>query len=301
MLGQMAKEFGKLQNASRLSHDADRFRMPAVTNISAYRFAPLGDLEILRARWIGQCKAWNLRGTILLSTEGINLFVAGGRVEIDRLLAELRTVPGLEALTPKLSESDEQPFTRMLVKIKKEIIAFGVEGIDPARNPAPRLSPRVLKQWLDEGRPITLLDTRNDFEVKLGTFRNAVPIGIEHFRDFPEGVTRLPDSLKTQPVVTFCTGGIRCEKAGPYLQREGFENVFQLDGGILKYFEDCGGAHFDGECFVFDKRVGLEANLAESPRTLCFVCQTPLSPEEQLDPHFVESISCPHCFVSGDA
>ncbi len=300
MLGQKAKEFGKLQNVSRFSHDADRFRMPAVTNISAYRFAPLGDLERHRARWIGQCKAWNLRGTILLSTEGINLFVAGGRVEIDQLLAELRTVPGLEELTPKISESNEQPFTRMLVKIKKEIIAFGVAGIDPARNPAPRLSPRALKRWLDEGRPITLLDTRNDFEVKLGTFRNAVPIGIRHFRDFPEAVDKLPDELKTRAIVTFCTGGIRCEKAGPYLQREGFENVFQLDGGILKYFEDCGGAHFDGECFVFDKRVGLEANLEESPRTLCFVCQTPLSPEEQLDPHFVEGISCPNCFLSND-
>jgi len=274
--------------------------MPAVTNIAAYRFAPLGELKSLRERWIERCRAWNLRGTILLSTEGVNLFVAGGAGEIELLLNELRSVPGLADLTPKVSISDEQPFTRMLVKIKKEIIAFGVDGIDPARNPAPRLSPQELKRWLDEGRAITLLDTRNDFEVKLGTFRNAVPIGIEHFRDFPEGVRRLPDAMKTQPVVTFCTGGIRCEKAGPYLQREGFENVFQLDGGILKYFEECGGEHYVGECFVFDKRVGLEASLEESPRTLCFVCQTALSAEEQLDRRFVESVSCPHCFRSSD-
>ena len=274
--------------------------MPAVTNIAAYRFAPLDELPALRERLTALCRSWNLRGTILLSPEGINLFVAGGSDAIERLLAEIRSVPGLTDLTPKVSTSDEQPFTRMLVKIKKEIIAFGVEGIDPARHPAPRLSPQELKRWLDEGRAVTLLDTRNDFEVKLGTFRQALAIGIEHFRDFPEGVRRLPEAMKQQPVVTFCTGGIRCEKAGPYLQREGFENVFQLDGGILKYFEECGGEHFDGECFVFDKRVGLEANLEESPRTLCFVCQTALSGEEQLDPRFVESVSCPYCFVSID-
>ena len=274
--------------------------MPAVTNIAAYRFAPLDELPALRERLTALCRSGNLRGTILLSPEGINLFVAGGSDEIGLLLAELRAVPGLVDLSPKVSRSDDQPFTRMLVKIKKEIIAFGVEGIDPARNPAPRLSPQELKRWLDEGRAVTLLDTRNDFEVKLGTFRNAVAIGIEHFRDFPEGVRRLPEAMKRQPVVTFCTGGIRCEKAGPYLQREGFENVFQLDGGILKYFEECGGEHYDGECFVFDKRVGLEASLEESPRTLCFVCQTPLAAEEQLDPRFVENVSCPHCFVSVD-
>ena len=272
--------------------------MPNVINIAAYRFAPLGELAEVRVRLIERCRNWNLRGTILLSPEGVNLFVAGGSAEIDSLLAELRVVPGLEELSPKVSVSDEQPFTRMLVKIKKEIIAFGVEGIDPARNPAPRLSPTELKQWLDEGRPVTLLDTRNDFEVKLGTFRNALPIGIEHFRDFPAGVEKLPDALKTQPVVTFCTGGIRCEKAGPYLMRQGFEQVYQLDGGILKYFEECGNAHYEGECFVFDKRVGLEADLGESPRGLCFVCQMPLSAEEQLDPRFVESVSCPHCFRS---
>ena len=274
--------------------------MSTVTNIAAYRFAPLDELPTLRERLIECCRAWDLRGTILLSPEGINLFVAGGSDAIDLLLVEIRSVPGLAGLSPKVSVSDEQPFTRMLVKIKKEIIAFGVEGIDPARNPAPRLSPQELKRWLDEGRGVTLLDTRNDFEVELGTFRNAVRIGIGHFRDFPEGVKRLPETMKKQPVVTFCTGGIRCEKAGPYLQREGFENVFQLDGGILKYFEECGGAHYDGECFVFDKRVGLEASLEESPRTLCFVCQKPLAAAEQRDPRFVESVSCPFCFVSAD-
>ena len=171
--------------------------MPVV-NISAYRFAPLEGLKPLRERLIADCREWGLRGTILLSTEGINLFVAGPRPEIDRLLELLQAVPGLEGLEPKVSESREQPFTRMLVKIKKEIIAFGVAGIDPARNPAPRLSARELNRWLDEGRPITLLDTRNDFEVALGTFRRAVPIGIQHFREFPDAVAKLPPAPRAR-------------------------------------------------------------------------------------------------------
>jgi UPF0176 protein len=157
--------------------------------------------------------------------------------------------------------SRSRPFRRMRVKIKREIIAFGVAGIAPGCYTSPRLSARELKQWLDEGRPVTLLDTRNNFEVQTGSFRNALPIGIDDFRDFPAAVYQLPDELKQQPVVTFCTGGIRCEKAAPYLERAGFENVYQLDGGILKYFEECGAAHFEGKCFVFDERVALDASL----------------------------------------
>ena len=138
-----------------------------------------------------------------------------------------------------------------------------------------------LKRWLDEGRPLTLLDTRNDYEVKLGTFKNAVTLGIDHFRSFPTAIRQLPAELKQQPIVMFCTGGIRCEKAGPYMEREGFEQVFQLDGGILKYFEDCGGEHYSGECFVFDKRVGVDSGLAESENTQCFNCLEPLSAADQ--------------------
>ena len=273
---------------------------PPVINISAYRFAPMDDLKSLRERLATTCREWGLKGTILLSTEGINLFVAGYAAEIEQLLTLLKAIPGLEVLTPKVSESREQPFTRMLVKIKKEIIAFGVPSVDPYRQPAPRLSARELKQWLDEGRPVTLLDTRNDFEISLGTFENAKAIGIRQFRNFPAAVDKLTLANQQYPIVTFCTGGIRCEKAAPYLIQRGFENVYQLDGGILKYFEECGGEHYVGECFVFDKRVGLEASLEESPRTLCFVCQTALSAEEQLDRRFVESVSCPHCFRSSD-
>ena len=271
--------------------------MSKFTNIAAYKFASLSDLKPLRERLIELCKSWRLKGTILLSGEGINLFVAGGAAEIERLLSELRAVPGLADLEPKVSESDDQPFHRMLVKIKKEIIAFGVEGIDPVHRPAPKLSARELKRWLDEGRPVTLLDTRNDYEIQLGTFQRAMTLDIDHFRQFPEAVRKLPMEMKQQPIVMFCTGGIRCEKAGPFMEREGFEKIFQLDGGILKYFEECGGAHYDGECFVFDQRVGVDPSLHESEMAQCYACQTPLSPEDQLDERFVEGKSCPYCYL----
>ncbi|MFM7540563.1 MAG: pseudouridine synthase [Planctomycetota bacterium] len=269
-----------------------------VTNISCYQFAALDGLKPLRERLTALCKEWGLKGTILLSTEGINLFVAGAADEIGKLLDLLRQVPGLEGLAPKVSESREQPFSRMLVKIKKEIIAFGVEGIDPAGNPAPRLPAWELKRWLDEGRPVVLLDTRNDYEVELGSFKGALPIGVRHFRDFPAAVAALPAHLKERPIVSFCTGGIRCEKAAPYLIREGFREVYQLDGGILKYFEECGGAHYSGECFVFDKRVGLAAELDESGHGLCYRCQSLITPRDMADPRTVEGVSCPRCFVT---
>jgi UPF0176 protein len=270
--------------------------MKPILNIAAYRFLPLCDLKPLRARLQALCKTASLKGTILLSPEGINLFVAGAAEGVGELLAELRSWPGLEDLQPKVSETDHQPFRRMLVRLKKEIIAFGVEGIDPSKRTSPKLSAKELKLWLDEGRPVTLLDTRNDYEVKLGTFRNALPVGIHHFREFPEAVAKLSPELKERPIVMFCTGGIRCEKAGPYMEREGFKSVFQLDGGILKYFEECGGEHYDGECFVFDQRVGVDPSLHETESSQCYRCQTPLSETDQQDARYVRGESCPYCF-----
>ena len=233
----------------------------SVINLSAYKFTPLDDLPARRAHLRALCTDLALKGTILLSPEGINLFVAGPRSGVDALMSELRRLPGLADLVAKESLSAAPPFGRMLVKLKREIIAFGVEGIDPARAPAPRLDPQTLKAWLDAGRSVTLLDTRNDYEIAAGTFRGAVVPGIRRFRDFPAAVRALPAGLKQQTVVTFCTGGIRCEKAAPLLQREGFTDVHQLDGGILKYLETCGSAHYDGTCWVFDERVALDAAL----------------------------------------
>jgi RluA family pseudouridine synthase len=270
--------------------------MNKISNIAAYKFASLPELRTLRVRLLALCRGWELKGTILLSLEGINLFVAGAPEKIELLLAELRGIPGLEDLSPKVSLTAHQPFTRMLVRMKKEIIAFGVPGINPAQHTSPKLAAKELKQWLDEGRPVTLLDTRNDYEVKLGTFKNARAIGVDHFREFPDAVRQLPPQMKEQPIVMFCTGGIRCEKAGPFMEREGFKNIFQLDGGILKYFEECGGAHYEGECFVFDQRVGLDPSLQETESTQCFRCQTPLSDVDQQDMRYVPGQSCPFCF-----
>ncbi len=277
--------------------------MPAtapITNISCYQFAPLSGLKEMRAQLLALCKERGLKGTILLSEEGINLFIAGVRADVDALVDHLRGIPGLEGLKPKYSDSAEQPFRRMLVRIKKEIIAFGVEGIEPAKYTSPRLEPKVLKQWLDEGRPVVLYDTRNDYEVKLGTFKGAVVAGIDHFRDFPAAVAKLPPELKKAEIVSFCTGGIRCEKAAPFMERAGFEHVWQLEGGILKYFEECGGAHYDGECFVFDQRVGVDPALAETDSAQCFACQTPLTAADQADPRYVVHESCPYCFKTSE-
>jgi UPF0176 protein len=266
-----------------------------VINLSCYKFAPLEGLEELRTRLQEATKAHGLKGTILLAPEGINFFLAGTRPQLAAVLEVIRAVPGLADVAPKESPSSDQPFKRMLVKIKKEIIAFGVEGVDPARRPATKISARQLKQWLDEGRPVTLLDTRNDYEVRMGTFRGAVVSRIWNFRDFPAAVEKLPAELKSQPVVMFCTGGIRCEKAGPFMAMQGYTDVLQLDGGILKYFEEVGGAHYDGECFVFDERVGVGPDLRETGSVICFNCQMPLTVEDQRRPDYAYEQSCRHC------
>ena len=266
-----------------------------VINLSCYKFAPLEGLEELRAKLQEVAKAQGLKGTILLAPEGINFFLAGTRSQLAAALDVIRAVPGLAEIAPKESPSSEQPFKRMLVKIKKEIIAFGVEGVDPARRPSAKISAKQLKQWLDEGRPVTLLDTRNDYEIRMGTFKGAVVPRIWNFRDFPAAVARLPAELKTQPVVMFCTGGIRCEKAGPFMAMQGYTDVLQLDGGILKYFEEVGGAHYDGECFVFDERVGVGPDLRETGSVICFNCQMPLTVEDQKRPDYVYEKTCLHC------
>jgi len=272
-----------------------------VLNIAAYKFVPLTGLAERREHLRNFCLDLKLRGTILLSREGVNLFVAGNRSAIDQLLAQLQQDSEIGTLDVKRSLSDYQPFNRMLVRLKQEIIAFGVDSIDPRNAPAQKISPERLKLWLDEGRSCTLLDVRNDYEVRLGTFDGAVPIRVDHFRTFPEAVDQLPEDFPDQPIVMFCTGGIRCEKAGPYMQQAGFRDVYQLDGGILKYFEQCGGTHFEGECFVFDKRTALNAELQETATTLCYACQSALTVEEQQSPHYVPSESCQYCYEKQSA
>lgn len=272
-----------------------KIQTPQVLNVAAYKFVRLTNLVERRDRLRELSRKLNLRGTILLSEEGINMFVAGHLTAVHELLTTIQADTEIGVLEVKESFNDYQPFSRMLVKIKQEIIAFGVPGIDPISAPAAKVSPHELKSWLDEGKPVRLLDVRNDYEVDLGTFENATAIGVDHFRYFPRAVDRLPAHMKTEPIVMFCTGGIRCEKAGPYMQQMGFREIYQLEGGILKYFEECGQDHFQGECFVFDKRVALDANLQETPTTICFACQHALSAEEQQSPNYVIGERCPYC------
>lgn len=276
-----------------------RFAVPMarIVNIAAYQFAQLRELKPLRERLLNQCRSLGIKGTILLSEEGINLFLAGTGSSIEAILGEIRQIQGLESLEPKFSESNNQPFARMLVKIKKEIIAFGVGGIKFEEYGHQKLKPSELKKWFDEGRDFIMLDTRNDYEIKLGTFKGAIDLNIKHFRQFPAMTRNLPEDLKSKPIVTFCTGGIRCEKAGPFMESIGFENIYQIDGGILKYFEDCGGAHYEGDCFVFDDRVGLDPSLHESDAAKCFACQSPLTPDEIADSRYIFGQCCPYCHV----
>jgi RluA family pseudouridine synthase len=270
--------------------------MSQFVNIAAYKFVTLDRLEERREHLRELTQRLGLKGTILLSEEGLNSFLAGTRDAIDEYLSVLQSEPEFAELEVKESLSEGQPFSRMLVRLKKEIIAFGVDGIDPREETSKRITAKELKQWYDEGRSFKILDTRNDYEIELGTFKNAIPIGVDHFRDFPEAVEKLPDDLRDQPVVTFCTGGIRCEKAGPFMETAGFNNVYQLDGGILKYFEECGGEHYDGDCFVFDKRVALDPQLEETDTELCYACLAALTVEDQASEQYVAGESCPKCF-----
>ncbi|MBG85747.1 MAG: sulfurtransferase [Verrucomicrobiales bacterium] len=272
--------------------------MAEIVNIAAYKFVALDELETRRSELREHCSRLDLKGTILLAPEGINLFLAGTRVAIDEFLSSLRSDLVFADMEVKESPGDHRPFTRLLVRIKKEIIAFGVEGIDPVNRPAPRVSARELKAWLDEGKQVTLLDTRNDYEIALGTFEGAKAIGVDEFRQFPGAVDQLPAVTKGETIVTFCTGGIRCEKAAPYMRNAGFENVYQLDGGILKYFEECGGEHYQGDCFVFDQRVSVDSDLKETDTAQCFVCQAALGREDLASENYVPGKTCPHCWRS---
>jgi RluA family pseudouridine synthase len=272
-------------------------KMPvSFVNISAYKFTPIDNLAERRRSLLQLCKRLGLKGTILISSEGINMFLAGSREAIDEFLEIVTQDKRFEDLPVKESFSDYQPFSRMLVRIKKEIISMGVDEIQPACQTSPKISATELKQWLDAGKDVTLLDVRNDYEVEIGTFENAQPIGIDSFRQFPEKIKSLPAEMKQQPIVMFCTGGIRCEKAGPMMERAGFEQVYQLDGGILKYFEDCGGDHYAGECFVFDKRVALDPNLQETATTQCYACQAVVTAAAQQSSQYVPGKSCPSCY-----
>jgi UPF0176 protein len=268
---------GHDHNPERQQHTKPKVLMEIV-NIAAYKFINIPDPDSWRARVKSRCQDLGVMGSILFSPEGINLFVAAGREAINSFIEFLRTDEMFEGrfsdLIIKESASEKQPHKRIVVRIKGEIITMKHPMmVNPLDERAPAVEPAKLKKWLDQGhdddgREIFLLDTRNDFEVNIGTFEDSIHFGIEKFSEFPQAFNDTEDDIKHQmqnkTVVSFCTGGIRCEKATLFLKEMNVDNVFQLDGGILRYFEEVGGAHWLGECFVFDRRVALDCSLNPS-------------------------------------
>lgn len=241
--------------------------MNTTLNISAYKFVALPDAEALRTLLHERALGLQLKGTILLAEEGINLFLAGPTEAVRGFVTALQADARFADLAPKESWSAHQPFKKMRVKVKSEIIRMNHPTIVPAAGRAPAVSAATLCRWLaagvdDTGRAVVTLDTRNDFEVDHGTFEGAIDWRISKFTEFPQALLEHKAELQDKTVVSFCTGGIRCEKAAILMREAGLDHVFQLEGGILKYFEETGGAHYRGSCFVFDERRALSADLS---------------------------------------
>ncbi|MEX3557436.1 MAG: sulfurtransferase [Burkholderia sp.] len=276
----------------------------SIVNLAAYRFVAIESPEAWRPLVTERCQSLGLRGTILLAPEGINLFIAGPREATDAFVACLREdalfAGKFADLQFKESLSDSQPFRRMLVRLKREIITMKKPAIQPKLGRAPSVAARTLKAWLDQGhddedRPVVMLDTRNAFEVDVGTFDQALDYRIDKFSEFPAMIDANRADLEGKTVVSFCTGGIRCEKAAIHMRDIGIDHVYQLEGGILKYFEKVGGAHYHGDCFVFDYRTALNPRLEPTADVTCFACRAVVSAEDQQSPHYVPGRSCPAC------
>ena len=269
-------------------------------NIAAYKFITIDDAATLRPAFLAICTQLELKGTILLTPEGINLFLAGLPDAVTEFLDWLRVDQRFADIAVKRSHSATQPFNKMLVKLKAEIITMKMPLIQPEKGRAPAVTPTTLKRWLDQGhddagKPVVMLDTRNAFEVDAGTFDHTIDYRIEKFSDFPAVVAQHRDELAGKTIVTFCTGGIRCEKAAIHMQQVGFDNVLQLEGGILNYFEEVGGAHYHGDCFVFDQRTALNPALTPAPVVTCNACGASVSARDQLSSDYQAGTHCPHC------
>jgi predicted sulfurtransferase len=264
-------------------------------NVSGYCFHNLTALPKLKEELLNRGLTLNLKGTVLIAPEGINVFLSAHPSAVREFLSVLcaLTNTNFENFDFKFSWTDHPAFNRFLVRIKKEIIAFDQSYNFEHR--APYITPQDLEQRLNKEESIVLLDTRNDYETCLGKFKSAIDPGIKSFKEFKDAVQEL-EHLKDETIVTYCTGGIRCEKAAVYLKEQGFKNVFQLQGGILRYFEETPAAHYEGECFVFDKRVSVTTKLEPSDKKMCFACRMPLIEKDFTAPTYVEGHSCPHCY-----
>ncbi len=261
-----------------------------------YKFAPLDDLEAMKADLLHACAQNNICVTLLLAKEGLNGTVAGSRAGIDALLRHIRHYKGLETLEHKESHAEQQPFYRMKVRLKKEIVTIGLPDVDPNEIVGTYLSPEEWNTVISDPDTI-LIDTRNDYEVDIGTFKGAIDPRTKTFREFPDYVKNHFDNQKHKKVAMFCTGGIRCEKASAYMKKLGFEEVYHLKGGILKYLEDMPPEKslWQGECFVFDQRVSVKHGLELGSYILCPSCRHPVSEKDRQSPKYVEGVCCPHC------
>ncbi len=262
-----------------------------------YKFVSLPDYKDLQQPILDICLKHNIKGTLLLAKEGINGTIAGATADIHAVLDYLRQDTRLADLEHKESYADKHPFYRMKVKLKKEIVTMGVQEVDPNAVVGTYVKPEDWNTIISDP-DVVLLDTRNDYEVHIGTFKGAVNPKTTTFREFPKYVAENLDKNKNKKVAMFCTGGIRCEKASSYMKQAGFEEVYHLQGGILKYLENIPKEEslWEGECFVFDQRVGVKHGLEVGDYDQCYACRMPLSPEEVKSPYYTAGIACPHCY-----
>lgn len=262
-----------------------------------YKFVSLSDIAQLRERLFSYCQIQGIRGTILLASEGINGTIAGDQQRIDAVLAFLRSDPRLADLAHRESSAQRLPFNRLKVRLKREIVTLGQDGVDPNHQVGTYVEPQDWNSLIADPE-VTLIDTRNAYEVSIGTFKGAENPATESFRDFPAYVQHHLDPQKHKKVAMFCTGGIRCEKASSFLLSQGFAEVYHLKGGILNYLEEVPpeDSLWEGECFVFDYRVAVQHQLAPGTHDLCRGCGHPTSAADQRSPHYQPGVSCPHCY-----
>ena len=270
------------------------------TVAALYLFAPFDNPAAVKPHLLEACRANGVKGTLLLAREGINGTIAGQRAGIDAVLAQIRNLPGCEALDVKFSTASDLPFHRMKVRLKKEIVTLGVPGIDPSRDVGRYVEAAEWNALISDPETI-VIDTRNEYEVKIGTFKGALDPKTRSFSQFPDWFRAHRAEFGNNPkVAMFCTGGIRCEKSTAFLRAEGIEDVAHLKGGILKYLETVPKEKslWEGECFVFDERVSVGHGLAPGSHSLCRACRMPLNAEECASVDFVEGVQCPHCAAS---
>jgi len=271
--------------------------MSNIVVCALYKFVRLEDFEALRQPLLDVLEANKVRGTLLLASEGINGTIAADQAGIDAALAWLNQDSRLNPIDFKLSYHSDMPFNRTKVKLKKEIVTMGVEGIDPNRVVGTYVAP---KDWnaLISDPDVVLVDTRNDYEYEIGTFENAINPNTTSFREFPEYVAKNLDPEKNKKVAMFCTGGIRCEKSTAYLKEQGFDEVYHLHGGILKYLEEVPqeDSMWQGDCFVFDERVAVNHQLEKSQYDQCHACRYPITEEDKQSEKYQQGVSCPRCF-----